>query len=235
MTPSGHLHIGAILFERMDQIDFTVPFEVLSWLPDSTFHVLGKTRAPVRDTRGLILTPEKELSEAPRLDLLVVPGGYGQEELMDDSQVLSFIRSQVEQGAYLLSVCTGALLCGAAGLLRGVRATTHWRVLHLLSSFGAIPVKERVVQDNRIFTAGGVTAGIDAALRVASVLRGEEIAQQIQLYMQYAPEPPFDSGTPDRAPTPVLRAVEEFTAEITAKREKTAKRFRSRFGSREAS
>lgn len=214
----------------MDQIDFTGPFEVLSRLPDSTFHVVAKSRAPVRDTRGLLLTPEKALSEAPRLDLLLVPGGYGQEELMDDSEVLSFIRGQAEQGAYLLSVCTGALLCGAAGLLRGVRATTHWRALHLLSSFGAIPMKDRVVEDGRLFTAGGVTAGIDAALRVAAVLRGDDVAQQIQLYMQYAPEPPFDSGTPDRAPAPILHAAEESSAEITARREATAARFRSRLG-----
>lgn len=227
---SGHLHIGGILFEGMDQIDFTGPFEVLSRLPDSTFHVLAKNRAPVRDTRGLLLTPEKALSEAPRLDLLLVPGGYGQEELMDDSEVLSFIRSQADRGAYLLSVCTGALLCGAAGLLQGVRATTHWRAWHLLSSFGAIPMKDRVVQDGRLFTAGGVTAGIDAALRVAAVLRGDDVAQQIQLYMQYAPEPPFDSGTPDRAPASILRAAEESSAEITARREATAARFRSRLG-----
>lgn len=223
-----HIHAGAIIYPAMDQIDFTGPFEALSRLPNSTFHVLGKTRAAVRDTRGLLLTPEETLSEAPPLDLLLVPGGYGQEELMNDEEVLSFIRLHVERGRYLLAVCTGVLLCGAAGVLKEVPATTHWRVLDLLPYFGAIAVNKRVVEHGRIITAGGVTAGIDGALRMAAMLRGEQAAQEIQLYMQYAPEPPFDSGTPERAPANVLNAVKEATAAITARRLATAKGFAAR-------
>lgn len=223
-----HIHAGAIIYPQMDQIDFTGPFEVLSRLPNSTFHVIGKERAPVRDMKGLLLTPEETLSEAPPLDLLLVPGGYGQEKLMDDDEVLSFIRSHVEHGRYLLAVCTGSLLCGAAGVLKGIQATTHWRVLELLSYFGAIARNKRVVVDGRIVTAGGVTAGIDGALQMAAMLRGERAAQEIQLYIQYEPEPPFDSGTPERAPADVLNAVKEATASVTAQRLETAKRFAAR-------
>ena len=223
-----HLHAGALIYPLMDQIDFTGPFEVLSRLPDSTFHVIGKAREPVRDTRGLLLTPEETLSEAPPLDLLLVPGGYGQEDLMEDQEVLSFIRSHVERGGYLFAVCTGALLCGAAGVLKGIRATTHWRVLDLLPYFGAVVVNNRVVEHGRIVTAGGVTAGIDGALHIAAMLRGEQAAKEIQLYMQYAPEPPFNSGTPERAPTDVLNAVKEATSDITARRLETAKCFAAR-------
>jgi cyclohexyl-isocyanide hydratase len=223
-----HLHVGAIIYPLMDQIDFTGPFEVLSRLPNSTFHVIGKTLEPVRDTRGLLLTPEETLSEAPPLHLLLVPGGYGQEDLMEDQEVLSFIRSHVERGGYLFAVCTGVLLCGAAGVMNGIRATTHWRVLDLLPYFGAIAVNKRVVEHGRIVTAGGVTAGIDGALHMAALLRGERAAKEIQLYMQYAPEPPFDSGTPERAPADVLDAVKEATSAITARRLETAKRFAAR-------
>ena len=223
-----HLQAGAIIYPLMDQIDFTGPFEVLSRLPNSTFHVTGKTLEPVRDTRGLLLTPEETLSEVQPLHLLLVPGGYGQEDLMEDQEVLSFIRSHVERGGYLFAVCTGVLLCGAAGVMNGVPATTHWRVLDLLPYFGAIAVNKRVVEHGRIVTAGGVTAGIDGALHMAAMLRGEQAAKEIQLYMQYAPEPPFDSGTPERAPAEVLNAVTEATSAITARRLETAKRFAAR-------
>ncbi len=120
-----HLNIGAIIFPNLDQTDFTAPFEVLSRLPNSTFHILWKEKTPVKDVKGLILTPEQTLSQSPPLDLLLVPGGYGQEALMEDETVVSFIREQAINAKYVFSVCTGALLCGAAGLLKGARATTH--------------------------------------------------------------------------------------------------------------
>src|ERR1022692_2888668 len=162
------IEIGAIVFPRMDQMDFTGPFEVLSRIPDARFHVLWKDKAPVRDIKGLILTPEMTFAEAPQLDVLVVPGGWGQEQLMDDEAVLSFIRAQAAHATYVFSVCTGALLCGAAGLLKGVRANTHWAAFHLLEYFGAIPTDERVVVDGKHVSAAGVTAGIDGALRLVS-------------------------------------------------------------------
>lgn len=219
-----HLEIGGLLYPAMDQLDFTGPYEVLASLRDSTFHVLAKSLEPVPDFRGLLLTPQITLAECGQLDVLLVPGGQGQEALMEDEAVLSFLRSQFAGGAWLLSVCTGALVCGAAGLLRGVRATTHWSAFHLLPYFGAIPVDERVVVDGRIVTAAGVTSGIDGALRLAALLRGETVAQVIQLFIQYAPEPPFQAGTPAQAPAPVLAIAERFSATLAQQRLETAKR-----------
>ena len=205
----------------MDQIDLTGPFEVLSRLPNSTYRIFGKTLEPVRDARGLRLTPDALLEEAPQLDVLHVPGGYGQEALMDNEEILSWVRNQARRARCVFSVCTGALICGAAGLLKGRRATTHWTALHLLPYFGATPVNERVVRDGNIVFAAGVTAGIDGALRVAADLRGDQVAQIIQLYMVYAPEPPFNSGTPETAPPAVLEESRHSAQEITARRELT--------------
>jgi cyclohexyl-isocyanide hydratase len=231
MMPSDkHLQIGSLLFEGLDQIDLTGPFEVLSRIPNSTYRVFAKTADSVRDIRGLRLTPDAALTEAPKLDVLHVPGGFGQEALMDDEEVLSWVKRQADGAMCVFSVCTGALICGAAGLLRGRRATTHWAAFHLLPFFGAIPVNERVVVDGNMVFAAGVTAGIDGALRVAAKLRGDDTARTIQLYMQYAPEPPFNSGTPDTAPAVILESARRAVREITARREVTAQRFADRFG-----
>jgi len=225
-----HLQIGSLLFEGLDQIDLTGPFEVLSRIPNSTYRIFGKTAEPVKDIAGLRLTPDGVLADAPQLDLLHVPGGFGQEALMDDEEVLGWIRRQAEGARCVFSVCTGALLCGAAGLLKGRRATTHWASFHLLPFFGAIPVNERVMVDGDMVFAAGVTAGIDGALRVAAELRGDEAAQTIQLHMVYAPEPPFDSGTPETAPPAILERAVRSVREITAKREQTARRVSERLG-----
>lgn len=220
-----HLAIGCLVFPRQDQIDFTGPFEVLSRIPDSTLHVIGKTGSPVRDIKGLILTPEMSIAEAPPLDLLLVPGGLGQQDLMQDKELLSFIRNQAESGRYLLSVCTGALLCGAAGILRGRRATTHWAAWDLLHFYGAIPVKARVVVDGNLISTAGVTAGLDGALRIAAMLRGDLVAQQIQLEIEYAPDPPFQSGTPETASPEVIQAFFAWYASVKKSREAEARRF----------
>lgn len=231
MIPADrHLHIGSILFDDLDQIDFNGPFEVLSRIPNSTLHVAGKTTAPVRDTRGLTLVPDKTFADVPRLDVLHVPGGPGQEALMEDEETLAFIRRQAEGALFVLSVCTGALVCGAAGLLKGRRATTHWAAMDVLPLLGAIPVNDRVVIDGNAIFAGGVTSGIDGALQLAALLRGDAAAQQIQLYMQYQPEPPFDAGTPERAPAAVVAAAREMFAPITARRMETARRVGGRLG-----
>ncbi len=229
-VPHAHIKIGAIIFPNMDQCDFTGPFEVLSRLPDSTFHVVWKRKEPIRDCHGLILSPETELGECPKLDLLVVPGGHGQEALMDDEDVLSFVRSQWRSAKYVFSVCTGALICGAAGLLRGVKATTHWSAFHLLQYYGAIPTNARVVVDGKMVSAAGVTAGFDGALVIASLLRGEDIAREIQLAIQYAPEPPFDSGSPEKARTDTLEAAKRYSSRITEARLATAKRLSAKLG-----
>ena len=225
-----HLHIGSLLFEGVDQIDLTGPFEVLSRIPNATYRIYGKAAAPVRDMKGLWLMSDASIAEAPPLDVLHVPGGYGQEALMEDTEVLGWIRRQARGACRVFSVCTGALLCGAAGLLKGRRATTHWSSLHLLPYFGAIPIDERVVVDGAWVFAAGVTAGIDGALRLAAELRGEEAAQSIQLHMVYAPEPPFHSGTPETAPVAILQGARQSQQAITARREETARRVAGKLG-----
>jgi len=225
-----HLHIGSLLFEGIDQIDLTGPFEVLSRIPKATYRIYSKTAASVRDLKGLRLTPDATLADAPPLDVLHVPGGYGQEALMEDAEVLGWIRQQASGACSIFSVCTGALICGAAGLLKGRHATTHWASLHLLPFFGAVPVNERVVVDGAWVFAAGVTAGIDGALRLAAELRGEETAQAIQLQMAYAPEPPFNSGTPETAPVAVLKQAQRSLQAITVQREQTARRVATKLG-----
>jgi cyclohexyl-isocyanide hydratase len=229
IPPDQHLQIGSLLFEGLDQIDLTGPFEVLSRIPNSTYRIYGKTTDPVRDYRGLRITPDAAIGDAPQLDVLHVPGGFGQEALMDDTVVLDWIRAQAGH-ARVFSVCTGALICGAAGLLMGRRATTHWASFHLLRYFGATPVNERVVIDGDWIFAAGVTSGIDGALRLAAELRGDEVAQGIQLFMEYAPQPPFNSGTPETAPATVLAQTRQSVAKITAQREATAQRVATKLG-----
>lgn len=224
-----HLQIGSLLFDGLDQIDLTGPFEVLSRIPNATYRLYGVTADPVRDVKGLRLIPDAPITQAPQLDVLHVPGGHGQQGLMEDTNVLGWIRRQAAH-ARIFSVCTGALICGAAGLLMGRRATTHWASLHLLPYFGATPVNQRVVIDGDWVFAAGVTAGIDGALRLAAQLRGDDVAKGIQLYIAYAPEPPFDSGTPETAPPLILRQVQASFAEITAQRQTTARRVAARLG-----
>jgi cyclohexyl-isocyanide hydratase len=230
ISPDTHLQIGSLLFEGLDQIDLTGPFEAFSRIPNSTYRVFGRTTAPVRDLRGLRLMADAALAEAPQLDLLHVPGGFGQEALMDDEDVLAWVRNQAAGVRCLFSVCTGALICGAAGLLKGRRATTHWASMHLLPFFGAIPVNKRVVTDGNLVCAAGVTAGIDGALQVAADFRGAEVAQTIQLSIAYAPEPPFSSGTPESAPPAVLQQVQLSYRPVMEQRERTARRVAERLG-----
>jgi cyclohexyl-isocyanide hydratase len=229
---NGHLTIGCLVYPRQDQIDFTGPFEVLSRIPNSKVHVIGKEKSPFRDVKGLILTPNMAIKEAPQLDLLLISGGLGQQVLMDDPEVLSFIKNQAESGRYVFSICTGALVCGAAGILRGRRATTHWAAHNLLAYYGAIPVKSRVVIDGNYISTAGVTAGLDGSFKVASILRGDAVAEEIQLDIEYAPEPPFQSGTPETASPEVIRAFFENYGEVRESREAEARRFVSKLGLR---
>jgi cyclohexyl-isocyanide hydratase len=225
-----HLQMGSLLFEGLDQIDLTGPFEVLSRVPNSTYRIYAKAPHSVRDMNGLQLTPDAALADAPPLDVLHVPGGFGQEALMEDEEVLAWIRRQAAGACSIFSVCTGALLCGAAGLLKGRRATTHWSSFHLLPFFGAIPVDRRVVVDGSCIFAAGVTAGIDGALQLAAELRGDDAARSIQLQIAYAPEPPFDSGSPETAPAAILEGARRSLQGITARREATARRIAARLG-----
>lgn len=224
------LTIGILIFPDMDQIDFTGPFEVLSRLPNARIVVIGSQKGPFKDHLGLMLTPDCDVAGAPELDVLQVAGGPGQEAMMDREPVLALIRNHAAAGKPLFSVCTGALICGAAGVLRGRRATTHWAAFDLLPYFGAIPVRQRVVVDGNLVSAAGVTAGLDGAFRVAALLRGEAVAERIQLDIQYAPEPPFHAGLPGTAPSDVLAAVEAKYRPLTQARLQTAKAIWSRLG-----
>ncbi len=231
--PASHpIRIGALVFPRMDQVDLTGPYAVLSRLPNSTFRLLWKDTMPVRDFHGLGLIPDARLADAGPVDLLVIPGGPGQEGLMDDEEVLAFIAERAATAKCVFSVCTGALICGAAGLLKGRSATTHWASFSFLKYFGAVPVDERVVVDGTFVSAAGLTAGIDGALRVASLLRGDEAAKAIQLEIQYAPEPPFDCGTPDRAPAALVTRLRKAGEPLAERRLATAKRAAARLGVR---
>jgi cyclohexyl-isocyanide hydratase len=225
-----HLNIGSLLFEDLDQIDLTGPFEVLSRIPNATHRIYAKSLHPVRDVMGLRIIPDATLADAPQLDILHVPGGPGQEALMEDEEVLGWLRGQAQGARKVLSVCTGALVCGAAGLIRDRRATTHWASFHLLPRFGAVAVDERVVVDGDWIFAAGVTAGIDGALRLVAEVRGVPAAQRIQLDIAYAPEPPFESGTPRTAPPEIVEAARRDVAELIARREASAHRAAAKLG-----
>lgn len=218
----SHLTIGSLIFDDLDQVDLTGPHEVLSRLPDSSWRIYAKTMAPARDMKGLRILPDATLDEAPQLDVLHIPGGFGVDAQMLDPVILNWVRRQAEGAKVVFTVCTGALLLGATGLLRGKRATTHWASHHILPAFGAIPVNERVVEDGKFVTAAGVTSGFDGALHLAAKLRGTEVAQGIQLYMQYDPRPPFDCGTPETAPAALVAATRQAMAGVIARREATA-------------
>jgi cyclohexyl-isocyanide hydratase len=219
------LSVGCLIFERMDQIDFTGPFEVLSRMPDTTIQIIGKEVLPVRDVQGLRLSPDLSIAEAGLFDALLVPGGYGQQALMHDEEMLELIRKHVQKEKLLFSVCTGALLCGAAGVLAGRRVTTHWSARYLMPHYGAVLANARVVVDGNIISAAGVTAGLDAALVLVSLLRGDTAAQEIQLAIEYAANPIFHSGTPESAPADVLKSFQKKYEPIGTARESEALRY----------
>lgn len=211
--------IGMLLFPRMTQLDLTGPFEVFAKLPDAEVLLLWKTLQPVEAETGLRMLPHATLRDCPPLDVVCVPGGPGVNALMEDGEILAWLRMQAGHARYVSSVCTGSLVLGAAGLLRNKRATSHWASRDLLAAFGAIPTAGRVVRDGNVFTGGGVTAGIDFALTMVAELAGPEVAQAIQLQIEYAPEPPFDAGTPETAPPAVVAAARARGAETRAARE----------------
>jgi cyclohexyl-isocyanide hydratase len=200
-------HSGMLVFPNLTQLDLTGPYEVLARIPGAETLLLWKTLDPVRSEHGLTILPMATLDSCPPLELLLVPGGAGINPLIEDAEVLAFVRRAAAAARYVVAVCTGSLVLGAAGLLRGKRATTHWMSRDLLRAFGAEPVAERVVVDGNLFTGGGVTAGVDLALTVAAEIAGRAAAEAIQLGIEYDPTPPFASGSPERADPAVLNAV----------------------------
>lgn len=209
------MQIVILLYPNMTQLDFTGPFEVFAALPDAKIDLVWKTTDPVRDVNGLTIVPSASLADAPQADLLFVPGGFGQAALMEDDEVLDWLRAQTEGAKYVTSVCTGSLVLAAAGLLDGYRATSHWHWIDQLKLFGAEPVSERVVIDRNRITGAGVSAGIDMALSLVAELYGEPLARLIQLGIEYDPDPPFDGGHP-------RRESEEIVAMLKARMESIA-------------
>ena len=220
---------GLLLFPNLTQLDMTGPYEVFTKFPDSEVHLLWKTLDPVTAAGGMQLLPSMTFADCPQLDLVCVPGGAGMNPLLNDEEVLDFLRRQAPGARYVTSVCTGSLVLGAAGLLQGRRATTHWMSLPMLAAFGCEPVAERVVVDGNVITGGGVTAGIDFALTVAGELLGAEAAERIQLGMEYDPHPPFDAGSPERAGASVVDAVCKAAAARQTEREVEIERATARF------
>jgi cyclohexyl-isocyanide hydratase len=222
------ISVGFLVFPGLQLLDLAGPYEVFAALPDSVIHLVWKSLEPINCSTGLSLTPTATLQGEPALTVLCIPGGPGINALLLDEEVLAWVRRQAAQAQFVTSVCTGALLLGAAGLLDGRRATTHWRYLELLTHFGAIPVHERVVHDGNLITGGGVTAGIDFGLAVAANLRGRQAAEEIQLALEYAPAPPYNAGRPDAAPETTFTAVCQRTQALYDEREDLVQRCQRR-------
>ena len=220
--------IGLLLFPDITQLDLTGPYEVFTKFPETDVHLVWKTLDPVTAAGGMRLLPTADFAGCPRLDLICVPGGAGMNPLLNDEETLGFVRRQAEGARYVTSVCTGSLVLGAAGLLSGKRATTHWMSHPMLAAFGCEPVADRVVVDGDTITGGGVTAGIDFALTVAGELFGPETAQRIQLALEYDPRPPYDAGAPARADASLVAAVREASAARQDEREAAVRRAAAR-------
>jgi cyclohexyl-isocyanide hydratase len=230
---AGLRRIGMLIFPRLTQLDMTGPYEVLARLPDTSVELVARTLDPVTTDRGMQIIPTVTYATCPPLDVVMVPGGPGQQDLMEDEEALEFLRRQAASAAYVTSVCTGSLVLGAAGLLKGKRATCHWAAIDNLSLLGAIPVRERVVVDGNIVTGAGVAAGIDFALRLAALLDGEQVAREIQLQIEYDPDPPFNSGSPETAAPETIQALRARLAPLNEQRRVVAERVGKRLGVRQ--
>jgi cyclohexyl-isocyanide hydratase len=215
---STPLQIGIVLFPMVTQLDFTGPLQVFSRVPSAKVHLIWKRIEPIRSDTVLTLTPTTTFADCPQLDVICVPGGVGTDDMVNDPEMLAFLRQQAAGATYITSVCTGSLVLGAAGLLSGYHATTHWSAMDHLGPFGAIPEKTRVCVDRNRITGGGVTAGIDFALTLVSIMVDRPTAEAIQLGIEYNPAPPFNAGSPDTAPSQVLALLEERIAPFRQRR-----------------
>ena len=194
------------VYDEVTQLDFTAPHQFLSMVPDITVIVASVDGAPVA-SQGLFFAKLGDLEAIEACDVLYVPGGLGCIRAMEDPRFISAISRLAKTAEYITSVCSGSLILGAAGLLKGRRAACHWAWRDMLSEFGAVPDASRVVRDGNVLTGGGVTAGVDFALTLISELRGADVAQCVQLGLEYSPAPPFDAGRPDTAPAHIRAAV----------------------------
>lgn len=201
------MSIAMVIYPQMTQLDFAGPFEVFSRIPGARVSVVGGSLEPIQSDTGLRILPTTTFAACPEIDVLCVPGGPGHVALMDDESTLGFVRTRGQAARLVTSVCTGSLILGAAGLLRGYRATTHWTSHELLARFGAIPERARIVVDRNRITGAGVTAGIDFAFTVAAMIGGESAARAIQLALEYDPQPPFDAGSPESAGADLVASI----------------------------
>ncbi|MEC5147126.1 DJ-1/PfpI family protein [Chitinophaga sp. 212800010-3] len=205
------LKVGMLLFPELTILDFTGPYEVFVKAPCFDVLTVGATISPISAEGGLQLQPQLSIDDCPQLDVIFVPGGKGINHLLTDQAILQFLRNQAARAQYITSVCAGALVLAAAGLLDGYKATTHWRSLELLRMFGVDTIDDRVVKDRNRITGGGVTAGIDFGLTLTAIVGGEEMAKVVQLQLEYNPAPPFREGSPRTASLPVLQKARELT------------------------
>jgi cyclohexyl-isocyanide hydratase len=225
---SAPLQIGLVIFPRVTQLDLTGPVQVFSSVPGAKVHLIWKRIEPVPSDSVLTLTPTITFADCPQLDVICVPGGLGTDDMINDEEMLDFLRKQAVAARYITSVCTGSLVLGAAGLLQGYRAATHWTAMDFLGEFGATPTKTRVCIDRNRVTGGGVTAGIDFALTLVSMLVNRASAEAIQLRLEYNPAPPFNAGSPDTAPPEILALIREKIAPAQARRTEAIRRAAAR-------
>jgi cyclohexyl-isocyanide hydratase len=228
---SAPLQIGLVIFPKVTQLDFTGPLQVFSSVPGAKVHLIWKRIEPVASDSVMMLTPTTTFADCPQLDVICVPGGAGTDDMVNDAEMLEFLRRQAKGAKYITSVCTGSLVLGAAGLLKGYRATTHWSAMDHLAPFGVVAEKTRVCVDRNRITGGGVTAGIDFALTLVSIMVDRQTAEMIQLRLEYNPAPPFNSGSPDTAPPEILAAMRERIAPFAQRRGEAIERAAARLAS----
>lgn len=224
MTDTPTTNIVFLLFPGITQLDFTAPAQALSRMPGAALVGAAATVDPIITDSGFAIVPTHDFTSAPQADILCIPGGHGVADALGDAATIDFVARQAAGAEWVTSVCTGAFLLGRAGLLTGKRATTHWGYTHLLPLVGAEPIKARVVEDGQIVTSGGVTSGLDFALTLIARLRGETVAQAIQLAIEYDPAPPFPGGHPDRAPKAVTAGLRAHVYDAAAARMEAALR-----------
>jgi cyclohexyl-isocyanide hydratase len=225
---SAPLQIGLLVFPKVTQLDLTGPLQVFSSVSGAKVHLIWKRIEPVPSDSVLTLTPTVTFADCPQLDVICVPGGAGSDDMVNDEEMLDFLRRQAKAAKYVTSVCTGSLVLGAAGLLMGYRAATHWTAMEFLEAFGAVPTKTRVCVDRNRVTGGGVTAGIDFALTLVSLLVDRQAAETIQLRLEYNPAPPFNAGSPDAAPPEILALMKERIAATQPRRSEAIHRAAAR-------
>ena len=225
------LQIGLVIFPKVTQLDLTGPVQVFSSVPGAKVHLIWKRIEPVVSDSVLTLTPTTTLADCPQLDVVCVPGGLGTDDMVNDEEMLAFLRQQALGAKYITSVCTGSLVLGAAGLLKGYRAATHWTAMDFLREFGATPTNTRVCIDRNRVTGGGVTAGIDFALTLVSLLVDRRTAEAIQLRIEYNPAPPFNAGSPETAPAEIVALIRQRIAPSQARRGEMIKRAAARLAS----